>query len=296
MSTANDQPVLICLPTRGAITLETHLALTQNLDGFPSALLSVSRKPVDQARNQLARMALDVGSKPPCTGRETYVLWIDDDGWWPKCTLTRMVSVLRSRPEVDILAGYYTARVPFAVGTVRPYGSDHQVALSELDADKDGLCRIASGIGFHFLIHRVSVLEKTGNDPFTVPQDFAGAEDSAFCHRAREAGLATYVDFRSPIAHVDAQTGLAFLPRCGPGKIQNNNFVLAPGYDDLKSMRAAQILKRFPTGGRTYGQTVDRAIRRFEQQNARDGATIESAMSEIGARLTAAGKQVLPRP
>lgn len=282
--------VLICTPTRGMISVETHIALTQNLDGFRCAFLCIARKPVDQARNELAKMALAVASKPPCTDGEALALWVDDDAWWPRGTVARMVSMMRSRPEVDILTGYTTARLPYAVGTIRPYGSDHPVALSELDADKDGLCRVESGVGFHFLLHRLAVLEKVGANPFTVPQGFCGAEDHAFCARASDAGLSIYLDFHAPVAHIDVETGLAFLPRCAPGRIHGNAFVLAPGFDGVKDLSPSEILKRFPKGGRKYGAAVDAGIHRSEARDARAGITVESVRGGIAARLREAGR------
>jgi hypothetical protein len=48
------------MPTRGAVSIETMLCVREHLDGYPNKLLTAIRKPVVEARNQLAKDAREL--------------------------------------------------------------------------------------------------------------------------------------------------------------------------------------------------------------------------------------------
>lgn len=88
--------VLLLLPTRGGISVETHIALTNNVD-VQHFTVMVARQPVDQARNQLARHAIAIAEQDPLgIGPDGYAcLWVDDDAWWPQGTISGLLAAHR---------------------------------------------------------------------------------------------------------------------------------------------------------------------------------------------------------
>ena len=56
MNPINAKPLgpVFCMATRGAVSIETT---REHLDGYPNKLLTAFRKPVVEARNQLAKEA-----------------------------------------------------------------------------------------------------------------------------------------------------------------------------------------------------------------------------------------------
>lgn len=248
--------MIICTPTRGKMTSETRTALLRNMDGFPSLYCCVRGRPVDEARNMLAQMARDAAAQQ-LHGREAFVLWADDDAWWPRGTVARMVSVLRSRPDISILAGVSSVRLPFAgiLGSRGP--QDPSFGITSYDtADENGLCKVEA-LTLHFAMHRLTVFEKLGKQPFEVQNVYYAADDqNAFCFRARHAGLSMYLDFRSPVAHIEASTGFAFVPGGPPARIQNNQLFWAR---EFNGKRPALVQKQFQEKItlRSYGPAID---------------------------------------
>lgn len=250
--------LIVCMPTRGSLTLETHEAIACNMDRIPFGFMTVARQPVDQARNQLWKMARKVYHQNPFPGHETFVLWIDDDAWWAPGTITRMGSMLHSHPGLDVLSCCYSRRTPFQLPVGMRQVDGRLVPVLPLDADPDGLLDLASG-GFHFTIHHASLLDGLDN-PFAVPTDFVGGEDYAFCATARKAGCSIFVDMRALVAHVDSETGLAFLPGQPPSRIESNRCVPAP---EFAGLGRDEILKRFSAEpNRDYGAVVNAGTER----------------------------------
>jgi hypothetical protein len=194
------------MPTRGSVSIETFNAVVRGgLGDFPYVLLTASRKPVDIARNELARTALKVIERPaalPWVARELYCFWFDDDSFWRPEQLSRAIKYLENHREIDILFGSYCAREEFCASSGVP-------APGAPDAGNDGALEICLA-GFHWVLHRKDVLRKIGPDPFTPLDNLS--EDFSFCKRAKRAGLRLFEARDIIVPHIDVDKGLAYLP------------------------------------------------------------------------------------
>ncbi len=97
-----EDAIIVCMPTRGQICYETYLAINMNMGDVKRTFTMVGRKPVVQARNDLAKQALDIAKKNllQFTPREWFVLFVDDDAWLPPGLVTAMLQCMRE-PEMD---------------------------------------------------------------------------------------------------------------------------------------------------------------------------------------------------
>lgn len=202
-----DTPALICcLPTRGAVSIETVNSIVRGgLCDLPHVFLTVSRKPVDVARNELARTALAIIERPstlPWIVPELYVFWFDDDSFWRPESLSRALLYLANHREIDVLTGSFCAREPYCASSGVP-------APGAPAANDEGAHEVALS-GFHWLVHRADVLRKIGPDPFTPIDNLS--EDFSFCKRAKRAGIRIFEARDVVIPHVDVDKGLAYLP------------------------------------------------------------------------------------
>lgn len=199
------------MPTRGKVTAETTTALLAHMDGFSYVYMPCPRKPVAEARNLLAQSAKLVPDKSPFIPADGFwCLWVDDDAFWRPGTLRRAFESITSS-GVDVLAGYFCARGENAPPAAL-YLDETAPRIGEQYEHGDivGVDRI----GFHFVLHRLELLEKLGDDPFTPNlKDYpdGGGEDYAFCDRVRAIGGTIAFDSAALVAHVD-DDGKAYLP------------------------------------------------------------------------------------
>lgn len=198
------------MPSRGTLTVEAFISALDSLKSFRTILLICSRRPVDQARNELASNALRIAKNAPLA-METLVFWFDDDAAWEPASLERAVEYMEKFPEIDLLAGNFCARSKSAVSWHWPRfdasnpGSKTSIspALVEIQA-----------CGFHWCLHRPAILERVGPNPFDC---FDGlSEDLAFCKQARDQGVRMFAAEDILIGHVDADRGLMYLPDRAP--------------------------------------------------------------------------------
>jgi len=206
--------IAILMPTRGRPTIETLMALS-NLDGLVTVLCPIARKGVVEARNDLAARALQISEQANFIPRlGWYALWIDDDAFWRPGAIARLLEALQT-PGVDIAAGWFTGRSAYA--NPKAFYRDGTWPTPGKDC-KDGDLVEIERAGFHFVMHRMSVLEKVGEKPFTPEGTRQEGEDMAFCERARAAGLRLWVHTGVPVAHVD-DDGTAYVPGEGPLRV-----------------------------------------------------------------------------
>lgn len=152
--------------------------------------------PVVDARNSLAARALALAP------RAEFVLWTDDDAWWPAGTIARMIEHLDERSAIDVLAGYFGGRDHFSPAFAWTTWND---PASIVDPGRTCAPRSLVAIeqcGFHFVLMRTSVLERVGAQPFALLSD-EWTEDFCFIARCRATGVRTYVDTGAHITHVD---------------------------------------------------------------------------------------------
>lgn len=104
--------LLVLMPTRGAVSIETMLCLREHLDGYPNKLLTVFRKPVVEARNELARQARELNPNE-LDFDPRYCLLIDDDAWWPEGHVTRAIEILEANPDVSMVTSLFSDRAAY---------------------------------------------------------------------------------------------------------------------------------------------------------------------------------------
>lgn len=257
-------PVL--LPSRdGQVSFETHLALASNCDGLTMLNIMQARTPVIEARNALAEKVLY--AKQNMNLRADFALWCDVDAWWPPGTLTRMLSVMQSRPDLDILTAYSCDRKPFcSAAAFRMFGDvphatiPHGVTTLEptpasLRFNMGEVVEV-DATSFHFVMMRTSLLERLGPAPFNLRPNARFGEDMEFCFRAKQAGAKIACDTGSVVAHVDTENGLAFVPNNRPGRVDGNRFGIVPDpRSDLDILRAWDLVNI--RQNRRYGAQVD---------------------------------------
>lgn len=222
---SEDDAVIVCMPTRGQICYETHLALRNNLTEIKHVVAIAGRKPIADARNELAGLALKtIHDNPlPFTPREFFVLWIDDDAWWQAGTVGVMRNAMRDLPLLDVLFGRFGPRHPYShVLAFRDAADGNSFPKEGIDCKMGEIVPVEAA-GFHFVLMRSSALTRIGDNPFSVPEGASFGEDIAFCKRAVAAGIRMGVAMGIPIVHIDSSDGTAYMPglpammMCGDG-------------------------------------------------------------------------------
>lgn len=221
--------VIVCTPTRGQPCFETLLALRHNMDGVKSVQTMAARKPVIEARNALALGALNVMENNPLqeTPSEWFVLWCDDDAWWPPSTIKTMLRFFAESSGCDALFGKFGGRMPYSnIFAYRDPKKYKDCFVREgVNCETGDIVEIAEA-GFHFVMMRAALLEKVGPNPFTMPpgSDERITEDFAFCHRATAAGARLAVATGMPVIHIDPKDGAAYAPGM-PAMMMDGNSV-----------------------------------------------------------------------
>jgi SEC-C motif len=211
----NAPALVVLMPSRGRVTTETLVSMG-HLDGLKALVMPVSRKGVVEARNELAKDCLRIPAKAgfiPKWG--WFCLWVDDDAFWRPGTVLRLMKALAD-PQIDIVAGWFCGRSAHA--GPKAYKADGAWPRPGVEGDcSDGDIVEVARVGFHFVLHRMEILEQLGDNPFSLDNGEPG-EDLAFCKRARDAGKRIWVHTGCPVAHVD-DDGIAYLPGEGPMRV-----------------------------------------------------------------------------
>lgn len=188
-------PVAVVVPYGALMPSEFALAL-RGLEVPPGAVfLGTNARPIDAARNRLARQALDSGAR--------WVLWLDSDTVPPPDALRRLLAL-----GVPFASGVYAldfAEGPRACVYVRGERGYH--ALGPPYAERSVV--EVDGVGFGCaLVHR-SVFERTPEPWFrwTHGREADGlGEDFYFCERVVEAtGIRPVVDLALRVGHVKSR-------------------------------------------------------------------------------------------
>lgn len=215
--------VIILMPSRGQICYETYLALANNMDDVKHVLCTIGRRPIVQARNELAAEALRFAKEH--AEHEWFALWLDDDAWFTPGTVRTMVNAMRDVPSIDALFGNFCGRGPFANPVAYRKARDGNSFPREgVDCQHGDLIEIDEA-GFHFVLMRTSLLERLGPNPFDIPADAlpTDTEDFAFCRRAKKAGARLVVGMGLPIVHVDPRDGSAYFPGMPTAQMVENS-------------------------------------------------------------------------
>lgn len=255
----DEEVFIVCMPTRGSLSVETHTALTSNNDGSEIVFARTARKPIVEARNSLAEVAPQIvkNNPLPWEPKAWYVLWVDDDAYWTPNTFTQLKAILGSYPQIDIVAGYFGMRLPFTYPCAfRDKNNGESFPRINVDCQQGQLVEVER-VGFHFVAHRLSVLEKVGPNPFAIPADAEKnvTEDFAFCDRARAAGCSIVCATGLPIAHIDVRDGAAYIPGAPVLRVDRNRLVTTT----LEHLGADGEMKSGER--RSYGADVDAVIK-----------------------------------
>lgn len=225
--------VLVLMPTRGQICYETLNSIETNM-GCKYGVMRVARKPVVEARNALAKRALEViasGEHPfTFTPRETFILWLDDDVWLPPGLVPTMLGVMRdSRLQtLDAIFGWFCTRAPYQPPVAfRRFDDGQSIPRIGVDCKMGDVVPVEVA-GFHAVMMRSRLLERIGPDPFTPFPEYAESEDWAFCRRAKAIGATLAVGTALPVAHVDPRDGTAYMVGSPPLMVDGNGLRIVP--------------------------------------------------------------------
>jgi hypothetical protein len=227
--------LVICLPTRNEPSIETSLCIEYHLDGYPSELLTVSGKPVVEARNLLAKLAREI--EPSKRDFDpSYCLWSDDDSFWYTGTVDRAVTILEENPDVSMVSGVFCKREAFAsaeAGNLVPVPGYRTLfaSFAPLRYRMGQLVEIDL-TGGHWFVCRRDLLAQVGDDPFDEvsydlmdPHRLAGEpeafapEDFSFCYRVRSLGKKIVIERSLRIGHVDVNNGLVYYRDVAPLRV-----------------------------------------------------------------------------
>lgn len=190
------------------MTRETRQALDDNAG--PHLLLTVTGKPVDEARNELAERVLSLNPVPE------FVVWIDDDAWWLPGAVERLIEPMRSVPNLAMVSGAFCARIPNSPTRAYRRAGDpfSSVVLGRGCGGRDVV--LIEECGLHACAVRTSALRALGDRPFAITNV---SEDLAFCRRLRDRGFTIGCAIGVTFAHIEADAGIAFVPDSGPVEI-----------------------------------------------------------------------------
>ncbi len=262
----------LCVPSRTELPKAFHEMLAPHLADIAYERIVVVGKPVVEARNELAARARASGAE--------FTLWLDDDAYPEPGSIERLLATLRERGDIDMLAAFACDRRPFCSPNAFALHGERYVALVERDTPapfsipawapryRIGEIVPIDACAFHCVLMRTELLARLGAEPFALPEHATYGEDFQFCRRARAAGARLAIDTGAPVAHLEPERELAFLPYKPPGRIVERRFAVAP-----ETRGAAEIADLWRDldirAGRSYGAAVD-AI--FRAAREREGA------------------------
>jgi hypothetical protein len=196
--------------------------------------------PVDEARNRLVERVRALDPRPE------FVVWADDDAYWPAHAIPRLVSHLDKFDLVSALHGKRGPGSHVLAFTRNDDGSFTSILMPEQTPEPKLVA--CDFVGSHIMIHRTALLDALPSRPFDLIDGRCG-EDSAFCTRVRAAGFTIAIDATLQVAHIEK--GFAFLPGVEPFRIVGGKPVPAH-------------IREFTSEVRNYGPTIDLARRSEE--------------------------------
>lgn len=186
--------ILLGMPSTGKIPTRTAISLLQTVERGKVDPFIVTGSLVYDARDTIARFAVDNGYD--------YILYADSDMVFDADDLKKLLA-----HDVGICSGLYVTRdgrnenvVYKKIITRRrfPYRQPKLIA----DNETSGFASVAA-CGFGFVLIKVSVVKCMLKYFKSLFEPFKGVgEDIAFCIRARRCGFKTYVDRDVKLGHV----------------------------------------------------------------------------------------------
>ena len=185
-----DMKVLIAVPALDMMPTQTAYCMLTMQKDCPSRYSFIVRASCHDARNMLAREAIDSGADR--------VLWIDSDMVFDDDLMIRLGEDLDQ--GYDMVGGIYFRReVPTSPLVYKMIdGKTGKVDVWK-DYPMDQLFECA-GYGFGAVMMTTELLRRVGDYAFTPMKHLS--EDLSFCARAQEAGARIACDSRVKVGHV----------------------------------------------------------------------------------------------
>ena len=185
-----DTKVLIAVPALDTMPTQTAYCMLTMQKDCPSRFSFIVRASCHDARNMLAREAIDSGADR--------VLWIDSDMVFEDDLMLRLGEDLDA--GWDMVGGIYFRReVPTSPLVYRMIDGETGKVEVWKDYPMDQLFACA-GYGFGAVMMTTELLRRVGDYAFTPMKHLS--EDLSFCARAQEAGARIACDSRVKVGHV----------------------------------------------------------------------------------------------
>jgi len=180
--------IAICIPAYGSVpslTLASILDVVEFTQSFADVKrFIVDTQPVDKAREQLTKKALQWGAD--------YLLWLDSDMTFPADIALRLLAA-----EADIVSGLYCMKQPPYLPVARIFDEDGKFYFIK-SWEKDSLIRV-SGYGLGCCLVRADIFN-TLPEPHFYWSGFS--EDINFCIDAGKDGYELLLDTSVKCGHV----------------------------------------------------------------------------------------------
>jgi SAM-dependent methyltransferase len=200
----------ICVPLSGRPVPSTWAFMLAQLDApinFNHFFNVIEGKPVDEARNMMAKWALENSLR--------YLFFLDEDTVPPTFALRRLIFLMENNPQMDVCGGIYFSKCdPPAPLVFKESGVG-----SYWDWKVGELFQIW-GIGMGCTLIRTTAFEKIKEPYFlTIKGDAtvdgvnygeAWTEDLYFCEKLKKAGGKVFADGSILCDHIDVNTGKVY--------------------------------------------------------------------------------------
>jgi hypothetical protein len=192
--------LIVLMPTRGAVSIESLLCINEHLEG--SRLLTSSVYSVVTARNLLAKWARE--------SDEPYVLWLDDDTWFTREHVDTALGILEDNTGIDAVTAMASFRHAYSKSCTTRVD---RTAIAPIALEPGELAPVFY-TGFHFIMMRRTLLERLGPNPVDLIYDETRIwpEDSSFCLRVKKIGGKIVTEKSLVVGHVESEDGLVYFP------------------------------------------------------------------------------------
>ncbi len=186
----SEHKVLIAVPALDTMPVQTAYSMLSLKRDCPSRFSFLVRASCAEARNLLAREAVESGADR--------VLWIDSDMVFDEDLMIRLGEDLDA--GWDMVCGLYFKReLPVTPVIYSDINVEECKTRVYMNYPKDAMFAI-NGCGFGAVMMTTELLKRVGDYPFTPLPKLS--EDLSFCARATDAGARIACDSRIKVGHV----------------------------------------------------------------------------------------------
>lgn len=186
----SDHKVLIAVPALDTMPVQTAYSMLSLKRDCPSRFSFLVRASCADARNLLAREAIESGADR--------VLWIDSDMVFSDDLMIRLGEDLDT--GWDMVCGLYFKReLPVTPVIYSDINVEECKTRVYMNYPKDAMFAI-NGCGFGAVMMTTELLKRVGDYPFTPLPKLS--EDLSFCARATDAGARIACDSRIKVGHI----------------------------------------------------------------------------------------------